>query len=264
MFKEINNADKEGLMEKDKLIQKYAHGRLNEIEQQTFDTLLKSDLEFVKAVAEYENVQAAIASHEKTALKKQLQQLETAQEAKDTPKKPSRNYKRLAVAIVLILFFGLVSNYFIQQGNSNETLYVTYFEPYPNALKPVTRSATSEDPLHNALYAYELQEYEKAITEFDTVLAMQDNPNVDVLFYKAMSLLNLGKEQEAIVLLRTIKHSTTKFTPQIYWYGALIHIKLDENEKALKALKYMDTIETNYKAEERKVLKTKLVTDILH
>lgn len=264
MFKEINNADKEGLMEKDELIQKYAHGRLNEVEQQAFDTLLKNDPEFEKAVTEYKNVQKAIASHEKEALKKELQQLEAAQEATSTTEKPSRNYKRLAIAIVLILFFGLISNYFIQLGNSNETLYATYFEPYPNALKPITRNTTSEDPLHNALYAYESQEYEKAIAEFDTVLAMQDNPNVDVLFYKAMSLLNLGKEQNAIAILRTIKHSTTKFTPQIYWYGALIHIKFEENGKAMKALKHLDAIETNYKAKEREILKAKLATYVLH
>lgn len=258
MFKEINNADKEGLMEKDELIQKYAHGRLSEIEQQTFDELLKSDPEFEKAVAEYDNVQAAIASHERVVLKKQLQQLEATQETRNTTEKPSRNYKRLAVAIVLILFFGLVSNYFIQLGNSNETLYATYFEPYPNALKPVTRNATSENPLHDALYAYESQEYEKAITEFDEVLKTNSAQKTEILFYKAMSLLNLGKEQEAIVILRTIKHSTTKFTPQIYWYGALIHIKFDEDEKALKALKYMDKIQTTFKIKERKVLKEKL------
>ncbi len=258
MFKEINNADKEGLMEKDELIQKYAHGRLTEVEQQAFDTLLKNDPEFEKAVTEYKNVQKAIASHEKEALKKELQQLEATQVTNDTVEKPSRNYKRLAVAVVLILLFGLISNYFIQLGNSNETLYATYFEPYPNALKPVTRSTTAEDPLHNALYAYESQEYEKAIAEFDTVLAMQDNPNVDVLFYKAMSLLNLGKEQDAIAILRTIKHSTTKFTPQIYWYGALIHIKFDEKEKALKALQYMVKQQILFKKKEREVLKLKL------
>ena len=106
--------------------------------------------------------------------------------------------------------------------------------------------------------SYEDKKYEEAIATLDIVLAGQDNPSTGVLFYKAMSLLNLGKETEALNILREIKHRKTKFTPQIYWYGALIHIKFDENEKALKALGYLDKIQTQYKLKQRTALKDKL------
>ncbi|WP_430412768.1 hypothetical protein [Kordia sp.] len=245
-------------MENDKLIQKYFQGILSEAEQQQFDALLENDPEFVKAVAEFENVQAVITSHEKDVLKSQLQQLETTQEETNTTIKPSRNYKRLALAIALILFFGLVSNYFMQLGNSNETLYATYFEPYPNALQPVTRNATSSNALKAALYAYESQEYNVAIEKFEEALNTNPTQKTAILFYKAMSFLNLDNEQEAIAILRSIKHSETKFSPQIYWYGALIHIKLDENEKAIKALEYMDTKSFSFKSKEREALIAKL------
>lgn len=243
-------------MEKEELIQKYTHGRLNEAEQQEFDALLKNDPEFVKAVAEYENVQAAITSHEKDVLKSQLQDLEAT--SVETPVKPSRNYKRLAIAIGLILFFGLLSNYFIQLGNTSETLYATYFEPYPNALVPVTRSNDNLDPLVSAFYAYEIQEYELAIQKFDGILKNSPAQKTEILFYKAMSFLNLGNEQKAIEILRSIKHEKTRFAPQIYWYGALIHVKLNENDKALKALQYMDSQQMTFKAKERNVLKNSL------
>jgi len=246
-------------MEKEELIQKYTQGVLSEAEQQEFDALLQNDPEFAKAVAKFVNVQTAITSHEKDVLKSQLQKLEATQGNIESSQKSPKFYKRLGIAVVLLLFFGLIGNYIIQQANTNETLYATYFEPYPNALLPVKRDSDTKNVLTDALYAYEIQEYDVAIEKFDVVLAgLDSNPNTDILFYKAMSLLNLGKETEALNILREIKHRKTKFTPQIYWYGALIHLKFDENDKALKALKYMDSIGTTYKIKKREVLKAKL------
>jgi len=241
-------------MENEHLIQKYHSGNLSDAEQQQFDDLLKTNPEFATAVAEYENMHAAIASHEKAALKSQLQQFEATQNTT----KPAKNYKRLAIAIAVILFFGLIGNYFIQQANIHETLYVAYFEPYPNALEPVTRGQNSTSLISNAMKAYEDGNYEKTIETLDIIQAGLDNPSTEISFYKAMSFLNLGEENQALAILREIKHRETKFTPQIYWYGALIHIKLKENEKALKALEYLDEIQTTYKTKEREVLKAKL------
>ncbi|EDP94946.1 hypothetical protein U8527_15425 [Kordia algicida OT-1] len=245
-------------MENEELIQKYIQGTLDEVEQKQFDTLLKSNPEFANAVAEFKNVHAAISSHEKDQLKSHLQTFEATQEASEATEKPSRSYKRLAIAIVLLLFFGLLGNYIIQQANTNEILYATYFEPYPNALQPVTRGPSDGMLLTEATRAYEAKNYEEAIKTFDLIQAGLDNPDVEISFYKAMSLLNLGKEKEALDILREIKHQKTRFTPQIYWYGALIHVKFDENEKALKALNYLDEIQTTYKAKQRAILKAKL------
>jgi len=243
-------------MEQEALIQKYIQGILNEAEQTQFEALLKNDLDFAKKVAQHKNVHEAIKANEKDQLKSHLQQLEAQQN--ETSKNTSRRNIRLAIAIVLLLFFGLIGNYIIQQANSHETLYTTYFEPYPNALQPVTRGQGNDSMLSKATEAYEAKKYEEAIEAFDTILASQESKNVEVLFYKAMSLLNLGKETEAIAILRDIKHAETRFTPQIYWYGALIHIKFKEEEKALKALEYMDRILTTYKNAERTILKAKL------
>ncbi|MFK7748061.1 MAG: tol-pal system YbgF family protein [Kordia sp.] len=245
-------------MKPEELIQKYIQGTLNTAEQVQFDALLKNDLDFAQKVTEYENVHVAIKANEKSDLKSHLQQLEASQSKTDISKKPFYKNIRLAIAVVLLLLFGLIGNYIIQQATMNETLYTTYFEPYPNALQPVTRGPSDGMLLTDATRAYEAKNYEEAIKTFDIIQAGHDNPNTEISFYKAMSLLNLGKEKAALNILRTIKDRKTRFTPQIYWYGALIHIKLDENEKALKALKYLDTLETTYKTNERNILKSKL------
>lgn len=245
-------------MEQEELIQKYIQGTLNTAEQVQFDALLQNDLDFAQKVTEHKNLHSAIKATEKDDLKAHLQQLEATQNESDTSKKPFNKNIRLAIAVVLLLFFGLIGNYIIQQANMNETLYATYFEPYPNALQPITRGQQDADVFSKATQAYESRDYEKSVQLFDVVLAGLDNPSTDILFYKAMSLLNLGKETAALDILREIKHKKTRFAPQIYWYGALIHIKFDENEKALKALEYMDTLETTFKNKERSVLKSKL------
>ena len=245
-------------MKHEELIQKYIQGTLSTAEQTQFDALLKDDLDFAKKVTEHENVHAAIKANEKDDLKTHLQQFEAKQNETHTSKKPFNKNIRLAIAVVLLLFFGLIGNYIIQQANMNETLYATYFEPYPNALQPITRGQSDGTLITDAMIAYEAKNYEDAIKVFDIIQAGFDNPSTEISFYKAMSLLNLGKENEALDILREIKHAKTRFTPQIYWYGALIHIKLDENEKALKALTYMDRIKTTFKSKEREILKAKL------
>jgi tetratricopeptide (TPR) repeat protein len=245
-------------MEQEELIQKYIQNSLSVTERQQFETLLENDLDFANKVAQHNNVHKAIKAHEKEQLKSHLQEFEAKQSAQKTPETSSRNYIRLAVAVVLLLFFGLLGNYIVQQVNFHENLYVRYFEPYPNALQPVTRGQNDSDLLSKATRAYEAKKYATAIETFDLIQVGLDNPNVEISFYKAMSLLNLGKEKEALDLLRKIKHSETRFTPQIYWYGALIHLKFKEEEKALKALEYMDRIQTGYKSEARIVLKEKL------
>ena len=245
-------------MKHEELIQKYVQETLNEEEQQLFSNLLQQDTNFAQAVTEYENIHKAIKFEEKQKLKSHLQNIEATVALETNESKPSRNYKKLAIAVVLILFFGLLGNYIVQQSNRHETLYATYFEPYPNALLPVTRSETNASELAAAIRSYEAKDFEKAATQFEAILAKQNQPDVEIWFYKAMSLLNAGKDNEALDALRTIKHSETRFTPQIYWYGALLHVKFKENEKALKALQYMDSINTTYKKAAREVLKAEL------
>lgn len=246
-------------MEQEELIQKYIQGTLSTAEQTQFDTLLKDDLDFAQKVTEHKNLHSAIKATEKDDLKTHLEQLEATQNESDTSKKPFNKNIRLAIAVVLLLFFGLIGNYIIQQANMNETLYATYFEPYPNALAPVTRGQDApRDLLVDAMRFYEDRNYEKAAKLLDRALATMDILTTEILFYKAMCLVNLKKEKEALGILRQIKHKKTRYTSQIYWYGALIHIKFDENEKALKALEYMDAIKTQYKLKQRTVLKNKL------
>ncbi|KAB8155031.1 hypothetical protein EZY14_003890 [Kordia sp. TARA_039_SRF] len=246
-------------MEHEALIQKYIQDSLNEAEKAQFEALVESDADFALKVAEFENVHAAIKANEKAQLKSHLQQLEATQNDEVPAKKTVKKTIRLAIAVAILLVLGLIGNYFMQQATLNETLYATYFEPYPNALAPVTRTQeTPTEALPKAMRLYEDGKHQEAFDLISDITKGQENPETDVLFYQAMCLLNLQQETEALNILREIKHSKTRFTPQIYWYGALIHIKFKENEKALKALEYMDEIQTTFKSKEREILKQKL------
>ena len=256
MFKKVNRIDKEGLMKKDEWIQKYKQGKLTNAEKLEFQALVQNDAEFSKDLAEYEKMQRAISAHEKDVLKARLQQLETTQET--TLPKSTKNYKRLAIAIVLILCVGLIGNYFLQQANRSENLYATYFEPYPNALVPVTRTDGEISQKSAAMYAYETKNYEKAIEILDTLLQHTNDQRNAIVFYKAMSLQNLNRVEEAVVILEELKTTETQFLPQVYWYSALISIKQKQYEKALENLKFLDELATAYKEKERKFLKMKL------
>lgn len=254
MLKKIDSTYKEGLMEKEELIQKYIKDTLTEAEQLQFDSYMESDLDFAAMVAQHTNVHKAINAHETEDLKAHLQNLE----AKQTEKSSNVGYKKWIISAVLVLCLGLAGSYFWQQTQFHENLYETYYSPYPNALQPITRGNSADNVLTKAFKAYENEDYETALTELNSILESQENPNEDLIFYKGMALLNQGKENAALDELRKLKFSKTKFLPQVYWYGALIHLKFKEEEKTIKALEYMNTLQTSFKAKERKIILEKL------
>jgi hypothetical protein len=57
------------------------------------------------------------------------------------------------------------------------------------------------------------------------------------LFYSSLSLIELNKPQEAIVLMDEFDlNKNNGFTPYVKWYKALSYLKIDQKEKAIELL----------------------------
>src|SRR5690606_34347687 len=120
-------------MEKDDLINHYFEGKLTGQEKVLFDKLMDTDSTFEDAVAYEKKVKAAITLENRKNLKAKLVGFENNKSGKRF------NKQWLYIAASIIALLG-ISLFFINQTPSNDKLFATYFEPYPNTEAPIVRN----------------------------------------------------------------------------------------------------------------------------
>ena len=230
-------------MEQDILIQKYLAGKLSKKEELHFIELIEKDVSFTEKVAKHTDLQKAIQASEREELKTYLQSLESESTKKVTP---FFNKKWLAIAAVFMMLIS-IGYYQLTINNVSNELYATYFEPYPNALYPITRGNNKGEKAQ-LFAAYENGDYETALHGFQKILTKKYD--VDIQFYYTMSLLNSGDTKTAYKNLQALKKETTLFTPQLYWYSALIALKKGDKKQVIIQLDSLENLKSGYKMKE--------------
>ena len=108
----------------------------------------------------------------------------------------------------------------------------------------------------NAFNLYENKLYDEAEQQFKTLLNSKTDYNIE--FYYAMSLLNQEKIEAATTVLNGLKSKTHDFKAEVFWYSALIQIKLEDFEKAKAELKALEALKSDFKSQETKILLERL------
>lgn len=208
-------------MDKETLINHYFEKSLSADEQSRFDSLMKSDVDFAQEVAFQKNLKKAIVLNERGYLKKKLHSFEI-------PKAKSKSYKIWYAAASLILISGL-GFYFSQ--NSNTAIYNEFYQSYPNVVAPTVRGEQKEDIKSEAFYEYDSGNYQKSVVLFSKIYDAEKDDYA--LFYKALSLMELKKTNEAISTFKQFDlNKNNAFTPFVKWYLALAYLKTNEKENA--------------------------------
>lgn len=212
-------------MENDALLHKYFEQQLSDEEKVLFNSLLQNDAEFAKEVAYQKNVKKAITLNEREVLKQKLKSYEA---------KPKFRSAYWFSAAVVILFLGGLT-WFQLQPSSPEKLYQEYYHSYPNVVAPTVRGDNERNLKSDAFYEYDSGNYEKSLALFSKIYA---DEGVDyALFYKAMSLLELNRFEEAITSFEQFNTADNNaFSPFVKWYKALSYLKINEKEKAIELL----------------------------
>lgn len=233
-------------MEQEVLIQRYVAETLTKPQMEEVMRRMEVDAVFKAEVDDYILISSGIKVSEKKQLKQRLQAIEHKNDSK------GKFFKVWRIAASIALLIGVGFFYVFQSSNSNESLYASNFEPYPNTLQPVVR----DTPANPAFIAYEAGNYDTAISEFEMLLQHENDP--DIQFYLAMSFLNNGAIHNALDNLKSLETSNTRYLAQVHWYSALAYLKNDNKVLALQSLKALEKLDSTYKIKERKLLENKL------
>ncbi len=173
-----------------------------------------------------EESKIAISIHlaERAAAKKQLQTLEASIAAKK--KRKFWPWTAAATLLVAALFATLQ----LLRGPNFNDLFSTYYEPYPNTLAPVERTANADTGLSQAFAYYDAGNYEKAINAFQQ---LQSNSQwKDLQLYLGISQMALNRNEAARKSFEAVIANKGEMASIATWYLGLLYIKIEQPEKA--------------------------------
>lgn len=245
-------------MDKDKLLEKYLQNKLTANERKQFEVLIESDPTLKKEVEFELDVKRAVIANEDESFRNLLAEFESEADSIENvlteKKETSRFPTKWLIAASIVLIASLTILQFNQSSDPQE-LFAQNFEPYTNVTHPITRGESSNTAKTMAFIAYESENYAEAITLFDELYAVDQEPYY--LFYKANALIQLERASEAIPLLKQHLQLDDDLTTNSNWYLAMAYLSLQDTENAKLALEKVVAANA-YGAEKAKKLLTEL------
>ncbi len=215
------------------LIDRYFENALSPKERLEFNDLLQNNEEFRKEFLFHKDLKEAITRHQNEELKETLGKFETNLNKNSRfSVVPVKWLAAASLAVLLSLGSWMVKNHVFP---SNETIFETYYEPYPNTVFPIVRGSELHTIEYRAFLAYEAGEYHKAINLFNSV----ENPNEKhIEFYRGLCLLSVGKTEDAIRTLIPLTEpdqgtlQNMDCRQKATWYLGLAYLKQGKEEEA--------------------------------
>jgi len=135
-----------------------------------------------------------------------------------------------AVAALLIIAGAALLNITQFAGPGNKNIFNQYFEVYPDVTFH-KRSGESKNDLSDAMNYYNQEKYEEASAAFNKIIQTAEDETA--VFYEGVSLSALGKTKDALKFFNMISGNRDgKFYEEANWYAALCLIDLGKTEEA--------------------------------
>ncbi|MEQ9443481.1 MAG: tetratricopeptide repeat protein [Cyclobacteriaceae bacterium] len=237
-------------------IDRYLSQDMSLQERTAFEQRIKEDKVLQQEVALQQDIAAGIHLFGGESLKKQLQAVEDEGRVVSFPpkdqKKGGTNYLWLGIAASLSALL-IVAILVFNRNEDPQTLYAAYYEPYPNVVNPAERSeGLPTDAAGQAMYYYEREEFEKAITLFTQESALDDQA---YQFYLGVSYLGVQQAEEALTTLQPLlQDEQSAFYEPALWYTGLAQLQANQPEQAQEIFKKVVGLEGDYTVEAQALL----------
>ncbi|WP_436517967.1 tetratricopeptide repeat protein [Ekhidna sp. To15] len=213
----------------DDLRNKYLQGKLTESERQAFERNLSSEEK--KELAYELGVRDEIVKRE---LRKKVAGFEEGNRRK---RMINPTYISIAASIVLVTSSVF---YFMRD---EESLFDQYYDQYPNYELTTTRGEENLSNRGLAYAAYDVGDYQVAIEEFNKleVLLAPD------YFFRGVSYIQVEEYNSALSdFNEVVELEDESYGNASIWYTALVHLKLNNKDKAIPILKKLAEGESEF------------------
>ena len=216
-----------------------------ESERRSFEEYMNSDENFATEVKLQSAVISGINYHFNKQLKEKLKAADKLESQKPL-KEISIKKGLLAAASISILLIA-----FLFYGNkSNDEIFESYYQRYPNIISPTERSENNIDK-ENAYQFYDQGDFKNAALAFEK----ESNKNVAAYFYLGMSYIEISNFDAAINTLNiVINGNDERFINPAKWYKALSLLKTGNKNLANEVLNNLLNSDSSYANKAREIL----------
>ncbi|OOG70619.1 tol-pal system YbgF family protein [Algoriphagus sp. A40] len=213
------------------LIEDYIAGSLDSAKLEEVRMRTISDQEFAAHIEEIKGLQFGV---ERAVLASKLDSFhsELSHLDKNAQQRKIRPLWFWGVAASLFLIMSAGVWWIMGEKSSGEKLYQAYFKTDPGLV--TSMSAGSGYDFDRAMVDYKSGEYLKAKEAFESLLK-KSSQNDTLIYFLAMSELNLQNDQAAEKLLLAVSEDTASgFSKDSFWYLGLLALKEEDYALAKK------------------------------
>ncbi len=196
-------------------LDKYIQGKLSEEDRQSFESQMSPE----------EREDAAFELGVKSEIERDVLRAKVSEFESRRSTGLIRRYIGIAASVILIASF----SYVILSDKSD--LYDQYYSGYANFEHTVVRGEMSESLKDQAYRAYDLGQFELSVSIFQDLIA-KDPANIPAHFFRGMSLMEIGKFEEAINSFEVVVRADSEYKEAALWYSALGFVKIGNQAKA--------------------------------
>lgn len=271
-------------MDDTELIERYLDDDMDSDERTAFEQRLALDEELARELALHRHIRTAVVLEEREAIRRQLKAMASAPDTASVNtvgsgvlqgsvpgSKPvditnrvhrkdsgsASGYARLWISAAAgILILATIMLVFRDGAVPYDVLSDSYYRTFPNIVAPSVRGDAPDDYAGRAFLAYDNGDFERAEEYFARI----ENPSPELLFYRAMSLMELHRYAEAARLLIQLRDepelvlSDRDLRIALHWYLALVKLKLNDRDAAVIELNRIAAEQHIHGAQARSLL----------
>lgn len=241
-------------MKQTSMIEKFLDGKLEGKERSEFEKRIASDKKLASEVDLHKDVNDAIKEDYIHKFRMNIRRIIHSGKYNSTnlQTRMTRFIKYpIAAAIILLIGFSVWQ---LVLNKSSFEIYSMFYSPYQTDIS--TRSGEhNADKIQLSYLLYQEGDYEASFELLRNYLA-KDITNQTAHFYYGMNALELQQYDVAITELETVAHDiSTPFSLHANWYLAMAYLKIDQKEKASKYLKQLSNTNNFYTEKAARILR---------
>lgn len=231
------------------LIEGYLGEDLTEEQRVAFEDRLKNDRDLAAHLKLMSDLPAAINS-DVDLFRDKWSQMVAEERAAETKPTKVRSIRPLYLLIAAMLV-GAVFGTFMFNSTSSSNLYAEHFTMPPENIS--TRANDGIEQLQGALDAYQQEDYQTAVAQFEGYLTAHPN-DWGTKFYYGASLMALDRQSDARITLSEVAEQQGNYQGAAQYYLALSYLKSEDEDAAKRVLTILGQSDSSYSKQAQTIL----------
>ncbi|OFX44266.1 MAG: hypothetical protein A2046_16945 [Bacteroidetes bacterium GWA2_30_7] len=228
------------------VIEKYLDGELQDNDLVKFELEIQNDKELKEDLFLHREIRKVLSDKDVFDLRLKLNAIRKNYQTEKKylrKKKPVLIYTILSVIVITVISFVFVFNHKL----TNDELFEKYYKQYRSEIITQSAEKSTDEIYTNALRIYDKNQFKQAIEMFN-LISDTSQYFTSKEYFTGLSYMELKNYYEAVKHFKTVLNSKPGLIEEdAIWYSALCYLKTNQNQQAIKQLRFLQNSNSEYK-----------------